>query len=64
MMIVDPVIVRPLTAEWEAVKEELTNILSQGRTRDGRPGRAAINRAEIQLDQFLKRLADVRVLDP
>jgi type II restriction/modification system DNA methylase subunit YeeA len=64
MMIVDPVIVRPLTAEWEAVKAELTDILSKGRTKDGGPGRAAINRAEIRLDEFLKRLADVRVLDP
>jgi type II restriction/modification system DNA methylase subunit YeeA len=64
MMIVEPVIVRPLTAEWEKVRAELTDILSKGRTRDGAPGRAAINKAEIRLDEFLKRLADVRVLDP
>jgi type II restriction/modification system DNA methylase subunit YeeA len=64
MMIVEPVIVRPLTAEWEACKAELTDILSKGRTRDGRPGPAALSRAEARLDQFLKRLADVRVLDP
>jgi type II restriction/modification system DNA methylase subunit YeeA len=64
MMIVEPVIVRPLTAEWEKVRAELTDILSKGRTRDGGPGRAAINKAEIRLDEFLKRLADVRVLDP
>jgi type II restriction/modification system DNA methylase subunit YeeA len=64
MMIVDPVIVRPLAAEWEAVKNELADILSRGRAKDGRPGRAAINRAEIRLDQFLNRLAGMRVLDP
>jgi hypothetical protein len=64
MMIVEPVIVRPLTAEWEAVKGELADILSKGRAKDGRPGRAAINRAEIRLDEFLKRLAGMRVLDP
>ncbi len=64
MMIVEPVIVRPLTAEWETVKAELADILSKGRTKDGRPGKAAINKAEIRLDKFLKRLADVRVLDP
>lgn len=64
MMIVEPVILRPLTAEWEAVKAELTDALSKGRTRDGRPGPAAVSRAEARLDQFLKRLADVRVLDP
>jgi type II restriction/modification system DNA methylase subunit YeeA len=64
MMIVNPVIVRPLTAEWEAVKAELTDVLSRGRTRDGKPGPAALSRAEARLDQFLKRLDDVRVLDP
>ena len=61
MMIVDPVIVRPLTAEWEAVKAELTEILSRSR---GRPGKAVLDRAEARLDVFLKRLDDVRVLDP
>jgi type II restriction/modification system DNA methylase subunit YeeA len=64
MMIVNPVIVRPLTAEWEAVKAELVDILSRGRTRDGKPGPAALSRAEARLDQFLKRLDDVRILDP
>ncbi len=64
MMIVNPVIVRPLTAEWEAAKTEIADILSRGRTRDNLPGPAAINRAEIRLDQFLKRLDDVRILDP
>jgi type II restriction/modification system DNA methylase subunit YeeA len=63
-MIVEPVIVRPLTAEWEAVKAELTDTLSKGRTKDGRPGRTALSKAEAQLDEFLRRLADVRVLDP
>jgi len=64
MMIVDPVIVRPLMAEWQAVKAELNDILSKNRTRDDRPGKVALSRAELRLDQFLKRLADVRVLDP
>ena len=64
MMIVEPVILRPLNAEWDAAKAELTNILSKGRARDGRPGPAAISKAEAVLDVFLKRLADVRVLDP
>jgi type II restriction/modification system DNA methylase subunit YeeA len=64
MMIVEPVIQRPLAAEWEAVKAELAGALSKGRTKDGRPGRAALSRAEARLDQFLKRLADVHVLDP
>lgn len=64
MMIVEPVLVRPLMAEWEAVKAELNDFLSKNRTKDGRPGPAALSKAEAQLDIFLKRLADVRVLDP
>jgi hypothetical protein len=64
MMIVEPVILRPLNAEWEAVKAELTDTLAKGRTKDGRPGKAAISKAEALLDVFLKRLDEVRVLDP
>lgn len=64
MMIVEPVILRPLTAEWNKVKADLTDILSKNRTKDGRPGPASLSKAEAQLDIFLKRLADVRVLDP
>ena len=61
MMIVEPVIVRPLAVEWQAIKAEMTEILSRSR---GRPSKAVLDRAEAKLDIFLKRLADVRVLDP
>jgi type II restriction/modification system DNA methylase subunit YeeA len=61
MLIVEPVIVRPLTAEWEAVKKELADILARSR---GKPSKAVLDRAEARLDVFLKRLADVRILDP
>jgi type II restriction/modification system DNA methylase subunit YeeA len=61
MMIVNPVIVRPLTAEWETCKADIASILSRSR---GRPGKAVLDRADARLDVFLKRLADVRVLDP
>jgi type II restriction/modification system DNA methylase subunit YeeA len=64
MMIVNPVIVRPLTAEWETTKAELVDILSRGRTRDGKPGPTALSRAEARLDSYLQRLDRVRILDP
>jgi type II restriction/modification system DNA methylase subunit YeeA len=64
MMIVEPVILRPLAAEWEALKAELADVLAKNRSKDGRPGRAALSKAEARLDVFLKRLDDVRVLDP
>ncbi len=64
MMIVEPVIVRPLSAEWEAVKAELKDILSKNRNKDGSPGKASLSKAEERLDRFMKRLDSVRVLDP
>lgn len=64
MLIVEPVILRQLNGEWEACKAELVDILSRNRNKDGTPGRAALNRGEIRLDAFMKRLDDVRVLDP
>ena len=64
MMIVDPVILRPLTAEWDACKAEMTDLLSKNRNKDGSPGRVALARAETRLDTFMKRLDEVRVLDP
>ena len=64
MMIVKPVIVRPLTAEWEAVKAELDrNSFEAAQPRQARQGRTG-PRAEARLDVFLKRLDDVRILDP
>jgi type II restriction/modification system DNA methylase subunit YeeA len=64
MMIVEPVIVRPLTAEWETVKTELREILAKNRMKDGRPGKASLSKAEERFDRFLTRLAKVSVLDP
>ena len=61
MMIVEPVILRPLRAEWETTKKEIADILSRSR---GRPGKAVLDRAEARLDLFLKRLDEVRILDP
>ncbi|HEV7877919.1 class I SAM-dependent DNA methyltransferase [Bradyrhizobium sp.] len=61
MMIVNPVIVRPLTAEWEAAKGEIADVLSRSR---GKPGKAVLDRAEARLDTFVRRLDDVRILDP
>lgn len=61
IMIVEPVILRPLRAEWEVAKSDIAGILSRSR---GRPGKAVLDRAEARLDVFMKRLDDVRVLDP
>ena len=64
MMIVEPVIVHPLSAKWEAVKAELKDLLSKSRNKDGSPGKASLSKAEERLDRFMQRLDGVRVLDP
>ena len=61
MMIVEPVILRPLRSEWEAAKREIAETMSRSR---GRPSKAVLDRAEARLDLFLKRLDDIRILDP
>ena len=61
MMIVEPVILRPLRAQWEAAKAEIAAFLSRSR---GRPSKMVLDRAEARLDVFMKRLDDVQVLDP
>ena len=65
MRIVDPVIVRPLLAEWEAAKAGLADRLERA---DGAGSRAAQTRLRRQADQalrtFLERLRKFTVLDP
>ena len=63
--IVDPVIVRPLLAEWETVKEQLAATLERA---DGAGSRAARTRLRRQANRalraFLERLRKFTVLDP
>lgn len=63
MMIVNPVIVEPLTREWEAARAEIADLMGKAGAGKGVTTRAR-NRAQAVLDRFLKRLAGVRVLDP
>jgi type II restriction/modification system DNA methylase subunit YeeA len=78
MMIIEPVIVEPLTAEWEEAKAEIVAFLEKAtaldaaaKTQRGKAGAAvkgqataAHNAAQAVLDRYLKRLGDFRVLDP
>ena len=65
MRIVDPVIVRPLLAEWGAVKAELRDKLERA---DAAKSSAAQTRLRRQADRmlrtFLERLRQFTVLDP
>lgn len=78
MTIIEPVIVEPLTAEWEAAKTEIVTLMEKAtaldaaaKTQRGKAGAAvkgqataALNAAQAVLDRYLKRLGDFRVLDP
>ena len=65
MRIVDPVIVRPLLAEWEAAKAGIATMMERV---DAAESRAAHTRLRRQADQalrtFLERLRRFTVLDP
>ena len=74
MMIVEPVVLRPLRAEWETAKAEIEAIMAPARRleRGGRGAQrdsakrfdAARVKAETRRDAFIDRLCALRILDP
>lgn len=65
MRIIEPVIVRPLLAEWEDVKTSIGMALSKADAAKGAAARRkALNEAVALYRAFLKRLRAYRVLDP
>ena len=65
MRIVDPVIVRPLLSEWEAVKGKLAAKLERADSAGSRAAHTRLRRqADRALRSFLERLRKFTVLDP
>ena len=69
MRIVEPVIVRPLLAEWEIEKEKIAAAIAKEDTarpvrRRRRTGPVRISASQGLLNAFLRRLQDFTVLDP
>ena len=65
MRIIDPVIVRPLLREWEAVKARLAEGLKRARTAKSQAAATRQRRrAKAALGVFLERLRNFTVLDP
>ncbi|MBO6805945.1 DNA methyltransferase [Thalassospira sp.] len=65
MMIIEPVIIRPLSAEWDACKAEINAIMTKRESTKDRSARTrAQNRAIKVYQDFLDRLRHFRVLDP
>ena len=75
MMIVEPVVLRPLRAEWDAAKAKIEAIMAPALEAAGGGGRTAARersklfeaaraKAEAERDAFIDRLCDLRILDP
>ena len=65
MLIVEPVIVRPWLAEWEAAKAEIAACLERAAAARSRAAQNRhYGRAERLLRDFLERLRGFKVLDP
>ena len=65
MRIVEPVVLRPLWAEWEATKADIATMLMKANSAKAKGAATkARNEALLKYDRFRQRLADFRVLDP
>ena len=76
MMIVEPVLLRPLRAEWEVVKVGIRKIAEEAnalpQTQFSKAGARSFDRqittirakAEVIRDQFIERLRKITILDP
>ena len=65
MLLVEPVVVRPLLAEWNAEKTEITAELERAEGAKSRPAcTKRLNEAERRYRAFLNRLRGFTVLDP
>jgi len=60
MRLIDPVIVRPLMAEWQAAKEKIATLLAKSK----KQGDKAHKDATAIFQHHLERLRNYRVLDP
>jgi len=66
LLIVEPVLMRPLRRKWEEVKEEARELHAKWQAADSAGGARtrARRRLERLLDGFADEIADTRVLDP
>jgi type II restriction/modification system DNA methylase subunit YeeA len=64
MMIINPVIIEPLSSEWNKSKAKIAALMEKATSSEGAAKTRATKQAQALLDGHLKRLADFRVLDP
>jgi type II restriction/modification system DNA methylase subunit YeeA len=64
MLIVGPVVLRPLQEEWTAAKVEIETLADQARLKRGKALANAMGKAEEARSRFIERLGRVTILDP
>jgi type II restriction/modification system DNA methylase subunit YeeA len=64
MLIVEPVILRPLQDEWTVAKAEIEKLADQARLKRGKAFVNAMGKAEEARSRFIERLGKVTILDP
>jgi type II restriction/modification system DNA methylase subunit YeeA len=65
MMLVEPVVIRPLQTEWESIKAQIAQEMEKYQKAKAASTRTrAWNAARALYNRFLNRLKQVRVLDP
>jgi len=78
MLIIEPVLIQPLAAEWTEAKNHIASLMEKAaeldeaaKTKGGRAASTAIGKAtsairdaQLTLDRYLQRLKNFRVLDP
>src|SRR6266511_2630325 len=65
MMLVEPVVIRPLQAEWETIKAQIAQHMERAEKAKAASTRTrAWNTAQALHNRFLDRLKQVRVFDP
>jgi type II restriction/modification system DNA methylase subunit YeeA len=64
MMIVDPVVLRPLSEEWAAAKAEIEELVDEAHLKRGKAFTNAMGKAEEARSKFIERLRKVTILDP
>jgi type II restriction/modification system DNA methylase subunit YeeA len=65
MMLVEPVVIRPLQAEWETIKAQIAEQMDKAQKAKAASTKTrAWKAAETLHNRFLERLKQVRVLDP
>jgi len=64
MLLVEPVVIRPLQAEWEGVKARIAEQLDKSRAGKQSAATRARKAAQTLYNGFLERLRQARILDP